>query len=476
MKKIIAVMVAFMFAAVLFNINVSATDVNGGISSGGGGSSGNRTDFGNVLEVYTNNLGELVNGNITIDEFLTTSGQIIDESEDEFANHMGYGYINSIHENFVNGFWDNVADSESYIRDVLNPYETTDRVPDVDLQGHGALVKRIIRKNGLLQEQVYCSYIVLKNNNKTAWCYGDGFYYYYKSDGTLSSVTQIYDNGNNISSNLGGLTFPENSYCRIEVYGDIRLEDGTPAGDDVTNNDDINYSDINKYDFSNASDKELEELLNELNETLKRQQPDLSTMEGLLESIYYRLGKLDSDNDNALLSDINTAIIALSNSNDENAAQIIVALGEIKDEIKNMNGDINDNLEDLENNFDKIADFEIPDELLNVDFDNLSDAVKDKIDDIVELITTLVAKGVPMAAINGGLMFYQDIIFNSHEPQDITFDLSFNGEQYNFTILSTSFFGSEGAQALQIIKNFVAIVLGYAWILAMRKKAASMMN
>ena len=107
---------------------------------------------------------------------------------------------------------------------------------------------------------------------------------------------------------------------------------------------------------------------------------------------------------------------------------------------------------------------------------NLTDGQKKKIDNIVEMIGTLISKGIPMSAVNGGLMFHQDIIFNSSDPKDLVIDLEFYGKQYSFTILSTSFFNEEAAQALQIVKNFVSIVICYAWLLSMRRKVSGMMG
>ena len=460
-------MAALMFAAVLFNINVSALpdDMTA-------------EEYELYMEYkqqferdYLDLVSAYQHGHISYDEFIQNSNEITERYNE--INLRSDGTLNSIAQNVsntvtnvTNGISNAVGavgeGAKDIIDDVLNPYESTQTVPTVSTNGYGA--KLYVEYYDGIKHEFYCDYILLDNQGQY-WVRGKGIFNYYAKPGstTVQDYTETFTNGYSTTY------LKSNNWYVSYAYGDVRYSDGTQA---PTNDE---YVDIPMYDFSNTTDSELDKVLNDLNETLKLQTPDLSTMEGLLESIYYRLGQLDSDDDNGLLNDINLAILALSNSNDENAAAVIASLAEIRDEIKNMSGDINDNLDDLENNFDKIIDFDIPDELLNVDFDNLSDELKDKIDDIVELVTTLVAKGVPMAAINGGLLFYQDIIFNSNEPQDIVFDLTFNGEQYNFTILSTSFFGGAGAQALQIIKNFVAIVLGYAWVLAMRKKAVNMM-
>lgn len=465
MKRIIAVMAAIIFAAVLFNINVSANDMTA-------------EEYETYLELktqferdYLNLLSQYEHGQITYEEFKQNSDELT-QRYNEF-NTDSDGTINTIAQNVsnnINNITNGIGNAvgtvgegvKDWIDDVLNPYATTKSESSTDMQGYGSLAIFYPYADNTemvfyLYSNSFGTYTVNSNGMYNIYGYGGGKQdYYYR--GTFNN-SSAYSGTSGVSG------------YRAQFFGDWRNPN------DTTENLPTNDIFVEKpcYDFSNATDREIEELLNELNETLKREQPDLSTMEGLLESIYYRLGSLDSDDDNALLSDINKAILALSTSNDENAASVISALAEVREAIENMSTDIDNNFDDLQDDFNKIADFEIPTELFIIDFDSLSDEVKNKVNDIVELITTLVAKGVPMAAINGGLTFYQDIIFNSHDPQDITFDLTFNGEQYSFTILSTSFFGSEGAQALQIIKNFVAIVLGYAWVLAMRKKAVSMM-
>ena len=98
----------------------------------------------------------------------------------------------------------------------------------VDMQGYGALLKWVWKDTGIATDVVYCEYIVRKGS--TAYVRGDGVYLQYRSDnGSFKSETPIYNNGNSTSSGLGGKTFPENRYYRLELYGDIRLEDGSQA-------------------------------------------------------------------------------------------------------------------------------------------------------------------------------------------------------------------------------------------------------
>lgn len=119
-------------------------------------------------------------------------------------------------------------------------------------------------------------------------------------------------------------------------YGDWRYSDGSSADDKTTPTQSI----IQGIDTSQLTDQELIDLLQDMVNKLKLQFPDLSTIEGLLASIYNRLGTLDSDNDNELLSQILTAIQALQTSGGGgDNTELINALNEIKNKLVFGEGD-----------------------------------------------------------------------------------------------------------------------------------------
>lgn len=63
--------------------------------------------------------------------------------------------------------------------------------------------------------------------------------------------------------------------------------------------------------------------------------PDLSSIEGLLNAIYARLGTLDSDNDNELLASVNAAVLALVKSNNDNNKALLDELLKFREDLKN---------------------------------------------------------------------------------------------------------------------------------------------
>ena len=211
---------------------------------------------------------------------------------------------------------------KNVIDDVLNPYETTKSESTTDMKGYGAMVEYYSYQNEpSMVFKMYSDYgFYSVNANGSYWISSQ------MNDGSVGTREYWYNGNLNNSQTYTG--YYNNTGWYPKFYGDWRDPNNTE--EQLPTND--SYIDVSTYDFSNASDRELEELLNELNETLKRQNPDLSTMEGLLESIYYRLGALDSDNDNALLSDINKAIMTLMQTSSSENSELVSILLEIRDE------------------------------------------------------------------------------------------------------------------------------------------------
>ena len=92
------------------------------------------------------------------------------------------------------------------------------------------------------------------------------------------------------------------------------------------------------------SERDLEDLINDLVEAIEQNNPDLSTIEGLLKAIYYRLGTLDGDDDNGLLSQINTSIQSLNASISDLSTSIETSINDLKETITSLfsNGDKKD--------------------------------------------------------------------------------------------------------------------------------------
>lgn len=124
-------------------------------------------------------------------------------------------------------------------------------------------------------------------------------------------VHRVFSSGSVNNSNdrqvLGYLdkSFSSNIYV---FYGDWRYDDGSDASDVV---EELPEKEIPPFDDDSVPEDDLEDFLDDLLEKLQNENPDTSTIEGLLRSILSKLDTLDKDDDSVLLSQILTAIEAL---------------------------------------------------------------------------------------------------------------------------------------------------------------------
>ena len=201
----------------------------------------------------------------------------------------------------VKDWWNDVCNKNNV------PTETT-QTSTMDMYGYGACV--VVIYGGDLQYR-YCQYIVidLENNLFTPYAPCQNLTFY-KSGPLWGKVTY-----NSYKQDL--------DFSKYKFYGDVRYIDGTQAPTD----DEWEYGSIKKFD--EMPEKDLEDLLNDFSEEMERQNPDLSSIEGLLRAIYARMGTLDSDNDNQLLSEILTAIKAIKSTDTDNT-ELLELLEDIK--------------------------------------------------------------------------------------------------------------------------------------------------
>ena len=117
---------------------------------------------------------------------------------------------------------------------------------------------------------------------------------------------------------------------RYIFYGDIRYSDGTQADDIKQPIQSITQG----IDTSQLSDQELIDLLQDMINKLNIEFPDLSTIEGLLRAIYNKECGISSQITYST-SEINAAILALTNSNAAGSENIVNTLLEIRKELQN---------------------------------------------------------------------------------------------------------------------------------------------
>lgn len=177
---------------------------------------------------------------------------------------------------------------------------------DSELKGYGAILK-IYNSKGVLNTVYYGDYGIFRNIKETQF---DVFLKYthiakydYNSGDLLSE--------NDVDSSIAYTHYIPSSNGLRQYLGDWRNSDGSFNDDFVS---EFPEKEIPPYDDDSVPEDDLIDFLEDLLNDLQLKFPDLSTIEGLLRAILAKLGTLDSDNDNELLSQILTAIEALKNN------------------------------------------------------------------------------------------------------------------------------------------------------------------
>lgn len=363
--------------------------------------------------------------------------------------------------NYVKDWWDSVCNKNNV------PTETT-QTSTTDMRGFGARLDNYV--NGNIYMSKYGDYIVVKRSVSSSGfvtysviIYPQRASYVYPNNpyGWTSGYSESYVS----NSGAGGLS--EAGLSDFKWYGDVRYE-GFDEGTEPPPNDEFVYGTI--HNFDNMNDKQINDLLNDFSEELELQNPDLSNVNGLLSAIYSRLGTLDSDDDNAMLSAINTAIISLSTDTKASSAEIIELLKALKDKkaegadldpILKQLKDINKSLDYLKtvNTLDLVGD--TIESLLE-----LTDSERTFLDEYANIIISLTAK-LGYAPVTAMISNLEAIMLNGNPPQDIVTTIY----DTEVVLLSSSAFdNSQISSALNLAKLFVSVLLAISWLYAMRKK------
>lgn len=343
---------------------------------------------------------------------------------------------------------------DDYVSDFFNSYTVLSDKPTTDLKG-GVAVAKYVSDGGSYVEYYYgyrFGEIYQNDSEKTARLYYD------RKEIYIRGVLEYSYNSKSI------LSF-NTDHSAYFLYGDWRwLSDGTPAETDDE------FETISDYDFSQATDRELEELLKKLLNEMELKEPDLSTLEGLLNAIYSRLGTLDSDDDNAMLSAINAAIISLASDTNHNNAELIEALKELK-EAKTEGADLDPILKELKE-VNKSLDYLKTINTLDLIGDtlesllSLTDTERKFLDTYATLIINLTSK-LGYAPVVNMISTLEAIMFNDLPPQDIEVKIY----DTQVVLLSTSSLeGLQISETLNLAKLFVSVLLAISWLYAMRKK------
>ena len=203
---------------------------------------------------------------------------------------------------------------------------TTD---NVDTKGYGAIMHIDTANSSLPWDNYYCDYIVVSvvdGSILSATFYGSNNLHtwndVYTGDNSASFKDSLTFDNRDILNSIGNYT--------TKFYGDIRYSDGSSADSIKSPTQSITQG----IDTSQLTDQELIDLLQDMINKLNIEFPDLSTIEGLLRAIYNKECGISSQITYST-SEINAAILALTNSNAAGSENIVNTLLEIRKELQN---------------------------------------------------------------------------------------------------------------------------------------------
>ena len=356
MKKIIALIAVLAIMISILNISVYAVDLDETEGDGWHDSGETIMTSQEYYAAQSYLIDKFCSGEITYSQFQEQSQAITDKyfvlNRDPVSGALEAGALNASNniaalsekigatiQKWGDGARERVKDWWDIICGKNNVPTDTVSTPITDLGGYGAVY--------LVDdwEAYVCDYIIVDNSDPN----GSKRIRIGKFNNDDSSVIRYYLKNRNWKKDgsrygqgySSGYSIVDgqiisSSYGVIKLYGDVRTIDG----EQFPTEDEFEYGTIKKFD--DMPEKDLEDLFNDLSEAIERNNPDLSTIEGLLKAIYARMGTLDSDNDNDLLASINANILALLEADkdkdedeDNTNEELIKTLLEIRDSLKN---------------------------------------------------------------------------------------------------------------------------------------------
>lgn len=464
---------------------------------------------------------KLVRGEISVDdaynEFKRNASDLVSENVKDFlhvddvSDMTPRGFANEI----VKGVGDKLKD----LGGLLDGSPNKDEI--FNMKGYGAVC--VAYENGKYFRTAYGAYGIIHPQ------WGNQLILYPDSDSNVNVYLE-YASGsiqNYSSSTVVGYynnpNFPGNTYI---LYGDWRWADETKEDPVPTS---PTYNIVYTTDPSGLTDSEILDLIKDMINQLNFDFPDLSTIEGLLNSILATLGTLDSDNDasglndiknaidnlgnkeekdytsilseiksalenlfnkeekdytsqlddiksllseqnyNELLNTINLAIVSLAKDNHTDNLEMIKLLNELKENLGNGGSvsDLSPILSALEK-MQKSLDYLCAINTLELGEDILDDLTEEESEFLGEyaaLVTTLISK-FGLVPINNMLASLDAVILNNSAPSDLVINMY--GQ--NITFLSSDMFNAEAMQYINLAKIFISVLLVYSFCLMFRRK------
>ncbi|MBP1550343.1 MAG: hypothetical protein J6A05_10100, partial [Oscillospiraceae bacterium] len=106
--------------------------------------------------------------------------------------------------------------------------------PNADLNGYGCMFMQKYEDNGQAKYVIYCDYAYYDAEEKRIYARGDGKLLRYSKDGELLESSIITTNGTETSIGTASKIFIDNNTYYLEMFGDVRNEEGKAVETDDT--------------------------------------------------------------------------------------------------------------------------------------------------------------------------------------------------------------------------------------------------
>lgn len=513
-NKIIAILSALVITINCLCVPASAL---GGVDIGNyiGGYS---QAVGDSIAEFWTTIGEIVKGNITFSE----AKDSLIENANNFGNDLLVNYITN-----VDG--ETLVDQTAFLRELLDlTLEVGDGITD--------LVKDLLNINGVTGKPEFdysgaSAGLVVEERGWT--------YYYKINNGVIHKYAdRMILTGDSVHYEAFGplgefgssdvLTYVSKEYnSSVKFYGSWKLIDYTKDTEEVV---DYGGSDLLPPTLDDATDEQLLELLYDLIDQLNLAFPDLSTVEGLLRAILVQCvsinGKLDGSGAGGvdvteLKLLLDTSIASLVTSNDKNTNELLKELVAFRNDFKEVflldgeegeeegeegeeDVDVGYTDEELQDMIDKLGSS--LGKLFNVEYaakdsptmmySSMSKAapvttILKVLPSVVEIkglgkigvkllvalvdLISSVVEMVPVYIVTGVMNKMQGIMLNNAKPDDLSFILTIDNQEYEMILISEAILEKDGfVNALIIVRALVGFIILYNWFKWARKFLISM--
>ncbi len=286
------------------------------------------------VEKYLSYTRSFLNGDCSYAEYQDAINKLDEAYKNNFSSELSdsiYDFCDAVSDTAqgIGDFFSNIGDEFNYfygglIDDFFADYKALEAIENVnlDMQGATAVLYRYDSQSDMEYWYYSSEAGVLRNKTDTGFGVKISYDYYIR---LYNDEYTTYEKSSNYLS-----TYYYSNPEKFAFYGTWIWED---TGETDTENTTPATTTEEELNFDGLSDDELLEMFMDLLDLLKTLSPDLSSIEGILEAIYYQVSGINSNM--LTYNDCNALISALIATENENAAQIVLALQDLKESLKN---------------------------------------------------------------------------------------------------------------------------------------------